>query len=179
MLLTVVRVFTCQKKEVLTSRAMWQRIDCLTCDLHTHDLLYLVADCVSVSMGPMSVVRLYPNGFHFLSISFSLFFLSLSCNCGACMPTNTPQRFCATWFLSSITCQKEAQRNESWNSLRCAVLCVVRSCQKMIRHFRTWLHTFAQSFHMVIWSVNHLILHVCHTRCQCLRYCSSNTNIQF
>ena len=56
----------------------------------------------------------------------------------------------------------EAQRSEWWNYRQCLVPCVERSCQKMIRHQRTWVHTsFAHSFHMVIWSGNHLILHVC------------------
>ena len=61
---------------------------------------------------------------------------------------------------------KEAQRSELLNFLRCLVLCVVRSCQKMVRHLLTWLHIFAHFSRMVIWSTN-----VC-LRARC---CSLNT----
>ena len=64
---------------------------------------------------------------------------------------------------------REVQRSELLNFLRCRVLCVVRSCQKMVRHLLTWLHIFAHYSHMVIWSSNHLCLRV--------RCCSINTYI--
>ena len=74
-------------------------------------------------------------------------------------------------ILASRACQREAQRSELLNFLRCLVLCVVRSCQKMVRHLLTWLHIFVHFSRMVIWSSNHLILHVC-LRVRC---CSLNT----
>ena len=104
------------------------------------------------------------------------------CNCGAiltshvCLRTHLKDSVRRRFFRASLA-RKGAQRNELWNSLRCAVLCVVRICQNMIRHSHTWLHTFAHSFHMVMWPVNHLILHMCHLRCLCVRCCPFNTNM--
>ena len=85
------------------------------------------------------------------------------CRCDAGEPSmsaNTSSKIPCDEVFVEPRLPKEAQRGELLKFLLCLVLSVVRSCQKMVRHLLTWLHIFAHSSHMAIWSTNHLCLRV-------------------
>ena len=86
---------------------------------------------------------------------------------------------CHAAFPTRETCTKSQKLCRIRLGLWCGAILPSRVCLRThlcaTRHLRTWLHTFAHSFHMVIWFRNHFILHVCHPRYLYARCCSTNT----